>query len=135
MSFLPSTELYNFELESEEDEETIIAKRRQQRQAIVMKYHTPASIGAQSVQSSTENSDSEGSDVVERRATDDLERDITTLATSQTTDALHALKTMAKPSKEGGTPTTEKKGEAPNGMDMFSAGDMFAEHYQVGSES
>lgn len=119
-------------MESEEDEESIIEKRRQQRQAIVQKYQTPASVGSQSLQSSNNNSESESSDTVEQRATQDFENDIS-LAVSQTADGLKTFKTMAKPSKDGGTPVTEKESKTANGADTGTAGDMFAENYHVSS--
>ena len=142
-------------MESEEDEEAIIEKRRQQRLAIVQKYETistATSSKAASVASSaqsdsdSDSSSDEDSDAVDRRATKDLEEDIELVASHSGRGVITAT-VMAKPSKEVGTPQirrdgklqdskpvaedTHKETSSTNNGDMFAEGDMFSENYSV----
>ena len=142
-------------MESEEDEEAIIEKRRQQRLAIVQKYETmstaTSSKAASVVSSGQSDSDSdsssdEDSDAVDRKATEDLEEDIKLVA-SQLGQGVITGKVIAKPSKEVGTPQGIRNGKPPieksmpvdsykqtpqtNNGDMFAEGDMFSENYNV----
>lgn len=134
-------------MESEEDEEVIIEKRRQQRLAIVQKYETlstaTSSKAASVVSSDHSDSDSdsssdEDSDAVDRKATEDLEEDIQMVASQSG----HGMTVMSKPSKETGSSQGNRNGrpqinDSPsvdkqsNNGDMFADGDMFSENYNV----
>ena len=125
-----SADLYNFEMEDEEqeDEDAIIEKRRLQRLAILQKYQGTTSNApsiATSVVSqspSADRSDSEDSDAVEKLATEDLEKEIA-LANSQTRNE---LKDAAK-EKESKPDSETKSGVG----DMFADDDMFSDNYSV----
>ncbi|KAK3701456.1 hypothetical protein QZH41_004062 [Actinostola sp. cb2023] len=137
--------MYLFEMESEEDEDEIIERRRKERQAIVNKYAgvTSAPVSeATSVTSRVSDSDSdssssdesEDSNTVEMRATEDFERDMA-LSSSRKVDEKSDSLSVGKENDEVKEPKSEEKTKeadtqkpSKNG-DLLGADDMFSEHY------
>ena len=138
---LLSVELYNFEMkgEEEEDEDTIIERRRLQRLAILQKYQTsgtgsnaPSSVPSVLSQTPSDaRSDSDDSDTVEKQATQDLEDEIA-MANSQTDKAVKESKATEIPAKNNQEVNNQAnlKGQKVVG-DMFADDDMFSENYSV----
>ena len=135
-----SVDLYNFEMDEEEneDEDAIIEKRRLQRLAILKKYqasgttsNAPSTVTSNVSQSpADERSDSEDSDTLEKLAREELEKEIA-LARRQMAKDFEGARRENKlsPGDQADCPKVEKT-KASVG-DMFADDDMFSENYNV----
>lgn len=138
--FFCSDELYNFEMESEEDEDEVIERRRRERQAIVSKYtgttSQPASIAtsvtskaSESDSDSSSSDESEDSDSVDKRATEDLEKDLE-LSQDKRRNVVGKDDEDSKDGVPDEKPTDGDEETEKNG-DMLATDDMFSENYSV----